>query len=43
MQLRRAFTLFLVLAVLAALRIDVGNDYGNYADTFHGSMWEAMW
>ena len=29
------FTLFLVLAGTAALRIDVGNDYGNYVNTFH--------
>lgn len=29
------FTLFLVLAGTAALRIDVGNDYGNYVNIFH--------
>ena len=28
-------TLFLLLAGKAALRIDVGNDYGNYVNTFH--------
>lgn len=27
--------LFMVLTGLAALRIDVGNDYGNYVNTFH--------
>ncbi len=27
--------LFTVLTALAALRIDVGNDYGNYVNTFH--------
>ena len=27
--------LFTVLTGLAALRIDVGNDYGNYVNTFH--------
>ena len=29
------FTLFLVLAGTAALRIDVGNDYGHYVNIFH--------
>ena len=29
------FTLFLIMAGTASLRIDVGNDYGNYVTTFH--------
>ena len=29
------FSLFVILTGLAALRIDVGNDYGNYVNTFH--------
>lgn len=29
------FTLFLLMAGVASLRIDVGNDYGNYVTTFH--------
>lgn len=29
------FTLFMILAGLAALRIEVGNDYGKYVENFH--------
>ena len=41
MSRRRAFdlvclaALFLILTGLAALRVDVGNDYGKYVETFH--------
>lgn len=41
MSRKRAFDLvclaaiFLILAGLAALRVDVGNDYGKYVETFH--------
>lgn len=29
------FILFVIMTAVAALRIDVGNDYGNYVNTFH--------
>lgn len=35
LSLTAIFILFLIMTAVAALRIDVGNDYGNYVLTFH--------